>query len=33
MRRDLGDPSFELTDSTVVVCEWFRVVERLDGAS
>jgi hypothetical protein len=23
-------PSFELTDSTVVVCEWFRVVERLD---
>jgi uncharacterized protein YhfF len=33
IRRDLRDPSFELTDSTVVVCEWFRVVERLDGTS
>jgi hypothetical protein len=28
----LRDPTFELTDSTVVVCEWFRVIERLDGA-
>ena len=32
VRTALRDPSFELTDSTVVVCEWFRVVERLDGA-
>ena len=31
LRTGLCDPSFELTDSTVVVCEWFRVVERLDG--
>ena len=30
LRTALGDPTFELTDSTVVVCEWFRVVERLD---
>ena len=30
LRTALRDPSFELTDSTVVVCEWFRVVERLD---
>ena len=30
-RRDLGDPDFEVTTSTVVVCEWFRLVERLDG--
>jgi uncharacterized protein YhfF len=30
LRVGLRDPSFELTDSTVVVCEWFRVVERLD---
>jgi uncharacterized protein YhfF len=30
LRSDLRDPTFELTDSTVVVCEWFRVVERLD---
>ena len=33
LRAGLRDPGFELTDSTVVVCEWFRVVERLDGAS
>lgn len=32
LRAGLKDPGFELTDSTVVVCEWFRVVERLDGA-
>lgn len=30
IRTALRDSSFELTDSTVVVCEWFRVVERLD---
>lgn len=28
LRAGLRDPGFELTDSTVVVCEWFRVVER-----
>ena len=28
-RGPLRDPNFELTDSTVGVCEWFRVVERL----
>jgi|SoiMethySBSTD1v2_1073268.scaffolds.fasta_scaffold359868_3 uncharacterized protein YhfF len=33
LRTGLRDPGFELTDSTVVVCEWFRVVERLDGSS
>jgi uncharacterized protein YhfF len=34
LRTGLRDPAFELTDSTVVVCEWFRVVERLgvDGS-
>jgi uncharacterized protein YhfF len=31
LRTSLRDPGFELTDSTVVVCEWFRVVERLDS--
>jgi uncharacterized protein YhfF len=31
-RHDLGDPAFDLTDSTVVVCEWFRLIERLDGS-
>jgi uncharacterized protein YhfF len=30
LRRDLADPSFTLTDSTPVVCQWFHVVERLD---
>lgn len=30
LRRDLRDPGFDLTDSTPVVCQWFRVVERLD---
>ena len=30
LRTGLKDPSFELTESTVVVCEWFRVVERLE---
>jgi uncharacterized protein YhfF len=29
-RRDLRDPDFVLTASTVVVCEWFRLVARLD---
>ena len=33
LRAGLRDPGFELTDSTVVVCEWFRVVERLHDAS
>jgi uncharacterized protein YhfF len=31
LRAGLKDPGFVLTDSTVVVCEWFRVVERLDA--
>ena len=30
LRRDLGDPTFSLADSTPVVCQWFRLVERLD---
>ena len=30
LRRDLGDPDFALTDSTPVVCQWIRLVERLD---
>ena len=30
-RRDLDDPGFRVTASTVVVCEWFRLVEQLDG--
>jgi uncharacterized protein YhfF len=33
LRAGLRDPAFELTDSTVVVCEWFRVIERLDAAA
>lgn len=33
LRTALRDPAFELTDSTVVVCEWFRVVERLDAGA
>ena len=33
LRAGLQDPSFELTDSTVVVCEWLRVVERLDPSA
>ena len=33
LRAGLRDPSFELTGSTVVVCEWFRVVERLDRSA
>jgi uncharacterized protein YhfF len=33
LRAGLRDPSFELSDSTVVVCEWFRVVERLDRSA
>jgi uncharacterized protein YhfF len=31
IRRDIGDPDFRLQSSTPVVCEWFRVVERLDS--
>jgi len=30
IRRDLGDPAFSLSDSTPVVCQWIRLVERLD---
>ncbi|MDJ0463374.1 ASCH domain-containing protein [Streptomyces sp. H27-C3] len=30
-REALGDPEFEVDDSTMVVAERFRVVERLDG--
>ena len=30
-RRDLADPLFDLAPSTPVVCEWFRLVERLAG--
>jgi len=33
LRAGLQDPNFELTVSTVVICEWFRVVERLDPPS
>ena len=33
IRRGIGDPEFRLQDSTAVVCEWFRVVERLDPAT
>lgn len=29
LRRDLGDPGFQLQDSTPVVCQWIRLVERL----
>ena len=29
VRRDLGDPSFSLSHSTPVVCQWIRLVERL----
>jgi uncharacterized protein YhfF len=29
IRHDLGDPDWSLTDDTMIVCERFRVVERL----
>ena len=29
-RAALHDPDFAVTTSTVVVCEWFRLIERLD---
>ncbi|WP_093801606.1 ASCH domain-containing protein [Streptomyces sp. Wb2n-11] len=32
MREALGDPEFTVDDTTPVVAERFRVVERLDGA-
>jgi uncharacterized protein YhfF len=32
-RRDLRDPAFVLTSSTPVVCEWFRLVARVDPAT
>ena len=31
-RRALHDPDFAITTSTVVICEWFRLIERLDAA-
>lgn len=31
IRADLGDPTWELTDDTLVVLERFRIVERLAG--
>ena len=30
IREGLGDPTFELTDETLIVLERFRIVERLD---
>ena len=30
LRAGLRDPSFVLTDSTPVVCEWFRLIERFE---
>ncbi|GAA2934019.1 ASCH domain-containing protein [Streptomyces enissocaesilis] len=33
MREALGDPEFTVDDTTVVVAERFRVVERLDGVA
>jgi uncharacterized protein YhfF len=32
-RRGLHDPEFALSTSTVVVCEWFRLIARLDPAT
>jgi uncharacterized protein YhfF len=32
LRRRLGDPTFDLEGGTVVVCEWFRLVARIDPA-
>ena len=29
-RRALHDPDFTITTSTAVICEWFRLIERLD---
>ncbi|MBT2490271.1 ASCH domain-containing protein [Streptomyces sp. ISL-96] len=33
MREALGDPEFTVDDTTMIVAERFRVVERLDGAA
>ncbi|MGW0562138.1 ASCH domain-containing protein [Streptomyces sp. NPDC003016] len=33
MREALGDPEFTVDDTTAVVAERFRVVERLDGTA
>jgi uncharacterized protein YhfF len=30
LRRRLGDPSFALTDDTLIVCQRFRIVARID---
>jgi len=29
IRAGMSDPHWQLTDDTLVVCEWFRLVERL----
>jgi uncharacterized protein YhfF len=28
IRTDIGDPSFDLTDDTLIVCERFKLIER-----
>ena len=33
LRRRLGDPSFALTDDTLIVCQRFRIVARIDPVS
>jgi uncharacterized protein YhfF len=33
LRRRLGDPSFALTDDTLIVCQRFRIVAQIDPAS
>ena len=33
LRRRLGDPSFALTDDTMIVCQRFRIVARIDPES
>jgi uncharacterized protein YhfF len=30
LRQRLADPAWSLSDDTIVVCQWFRVVERFD---
>jgi uncharacterized protein YhfF len=30
LRQRLGDPSFALTDDTMVMCQRFRIVARID---
>jgi uncharacterized protein YhfF len=33
LRRRLGDPSFALTDDTLIMCQRFRIVARIDPES